>query len=259
MSCLTKLEMELHDHFHQHLKITKNDKKDDLDLQMQTPTLKDHMDKIVHLALHTKNVVLVESHNIQITPKDIKTLQKGAWVNDQVMDFYFSMIASRSANRNLPKVYAFSTFFYNKLLKKGHNVVGRWTKNVDLFSYDLILIPVHVNMHWFLVVIHIKERTIRSYDSLNRDNKECLSVLKHYIQKEYMTKHSKQLCSESWQMSEVHNIPEQMNNSDCRIYACKYAEFLSRQADLTFTRSDMTTCRHTMIYEILMDSLISYK
>ena len=130
MTCLKRLEMELPDQFHQYVKITPNDEKDESEHQLQPLTFTDHMNKIFHLAMHARNVALVESHNIQITPKDIKTSQKGQWVNDQIMDFYFSIIVDRSTSRNLPKVYAFSTFFYNKLLKTGHTAVRRWTKTL---------------------------------------------------------------------------------------------------------------------------------
>jgi len=52
----------------------------------------------------------------------------------------------------MPKVYSFNTFFYPKVLSGGHQAVRRWTKQVDLFSYDYVLVPVHLGMHWCLAV-----------------------------------------------------------------------------------------------------------
>merc|ERR1719198_375264 len=34
-----------------------------------------------------------------------------------------------------------------------HKVVERWTKNVDLFSKDIILIPINESLHWTLLII----------------------------------------------------------------------------------------------------------
>lgn len=57
------------------------------------------------------------------------------------------------------KVYSFSTFFFPKLRggggggqAGGHTVVKRWTKAVDLFLYDLILVPLHLGVHWAMAV-----------------------------------------------------------------------------------------------------------
>jgi len=68
------------------------------------------------------------------------------------MNFYFNLIQERSGSDNLPSVHVFNTFFYPKVLKEGHKGVRRWTKQVDLFSKDIILIPVHLGVHWCLAV-----------------------------------------------------------------------------------------------------------
>ena len=36
------------------------------------------------------------------------------WLNDEVINFYMGMICERSKGPDLPKVYAMSSFFYNK-------------------------------------------------------------------------------------------------------------------------------------------------
>ena len=55
------------------------------------------------------------------------------------------------------KVYAFNTFFYPKILGGGQPAVKRWTRKVDIFAHDYILIPVHLGMHWCLAVSRITE------------------------------------------------------------------------------------------------------
>jgi len=63
-----------------------------------------------------------------------------------------NLLMERGSGNNMPKVYSFSTFFYPKLISGGHQSVRRWTKQVDLFSYDYVIVPVHLGMHWCLAV-----------------------------------------------------------------------------------------------------------
>jgi Ulp1 family protease len=51
-------------------------------------------------------------------------------------------------------IHIFSTFFYLKLSTGGYSHVTRWTKNIDLFTKDIIIIPInHSQNHWSLYVI----------------------------------------------------------------------------------------------------------
>lgn len=54
-------------------------------------------------------------------------------------------------------------------------------KKVDLFSHDLILLPVHLGMHWCLAVIDFKSCQFLYYDSLLGSNSVCLARLRCVI------------------------------------------------------------------------------
>lgn len=93
------------------------------------------------------------------------------------------LIMERSKNNsNLPKVYAFNTFFYPKLVTNGHASLRRWTKKIDIFSYDIILIPVHLGMHWCMAVIDFRSKEVRYYDSMGAPNDRCLQALLYYLE-----------------------------------------------------------------------------
>ena len=49
-----------------------------------------------------------------------------------------------------------NTYFYTKLLSGGYSSVRNWTKNVDIFSYGLLLVPIHLDLHWALVVVDFR-------------------------------------------------------------------------------------------------------
>lgn len=83
------------------------------------------------------------------------------WPNDptflfsstpQVINFYMNLLVERSADPKLPSVNTLNTFFYPKLCSSGYSAVRRWTKKMDIFSKDILLVPVHLGVHWCLSV-----------------------------------------------------------------------------------------------------------
>ncbi len=76
----------------------------------------------------------------------------------QVINYYLWLAVERSEQREqrekraLPRCYAFSTFFYTKLSSDGFAGVSRWTRRLDLFTFDLVFVPVHLAVHWCLAV-----------------------------------------------------------------------------------------------------------
>lgn len=68
------------------------------------------------------------------------------------MNFYMGLLVERSKKQGYPAVYAFNTFFYAKLSSTSHKGVKKWTKGVDIFEHDIILVPIHLRTHWTLLV-----------------------------------------------------------------------------------------------------------
>ena len=52
---------------------------------------------------------------------------------------------------------------------------------MDLFSYSLVLVPVHLGMHWCLATIDMDTQSIVYYDSMGGNNK--VSVIKGWVLK----------------------------------------------------------------------------
>ncbi|KAI0981701.1 hypothetical protein GJ496_007947 [Pomphorhynchus laevis] len=155
------------------------------------------------------NSVLVDAFNIKITYRDIHTLKPTRWLNDQVINFYMQLILKRNNEKDsLPKTYAFSTFFYPRLLKDG---------------YDIILIPLHLGMHWALITIHVPDRQIRYYDSMVGSSRRCLDVIICYLSEEHLKRKGFPLNTYSWAKMKV-NCAQQLNADDCGVFACQFAE-----------------------------------
>ncbi|VEN33986.1 unnamed protein product [Callosobruchus maculatus] len=203
------------------------------------------------------NEVLAKKFNLNITRRDLRTLAGLNWLNDEVINFYMNLIIERSKQSpDRPKAFAFNTFFYPKLLKDGPQGLRRWTKRVDLFEHDMICIPIHLGMHWCMAIIDFRDKSIRYYDSMGSSNDRCLEALRHYLEAEHMDKKKTAFDTSDFTLENVKDIPQQMNGSDCGMFSCTFAEFLTRDAKITFSQEHMPYLRNKMVLEIITGELL---
>ncbi|XP_014238396.1 sentrin-specific protease 1-like [Trichogramma pretiosum] len=222
------------------------------------PELSDEMLKKVNSALADGfgDEVLVQSFGLQIRKRDIQTLSGLNWLNDEVINFYMNLLIERGKNTDFPSVYAMNTFFYPKLVAGGHASLKRWTRKVDLFSKDLIIIPIHLGIHWCMSIIDLKNKKISYYDSMGSSNQKCLNLLKQYLHDESLDKKKKTFDFTGWDLKCLKDIPQQMNGSDCGVFSCTFAEYVSANKEFNFSQDDMPYFRKKMIYEILTTKLL---
>ncbi|XP_034951004.1 sentrin-specific protease 1-like [Chelonus insularis] len=222
------------------------------------PELTDPMLAEVRNALNLRppDEVLVESFGLRITRKDIHTLAGLNWLNDEVINFYMNLLIARGENEKYPSVYAMNTFFYPKLISGGHSSLKRWTRKVDIFAKDIIVVPVHLGMHWVMSIIDFRDKSIRYYDSMGGKNPKCLVALRKYLEDESLDKKKKSFDTSDWTLENMENIPQQMNGSDCGVFSCTFAEFICANRELTFSQDNMPYFRNKMVYEILNVKLL---
>ena len=215
---------------------------------------------------------ITKGFHTMILSKDMARLNLDCKLNDEIVNYYFSLLERHSNRREFP-MYFFQTYFYTKLTStpatKGppgsgrdgkplrskvygrymadcnHAAVRRWTKKVDLFRYRLILIPVHEGDHWILVVVRIdqnddKKKTFRIhigvYDSLGTHNAKHVKVIKSYLQLEYYFHHGDY---KKW-IPRAHikgdakvDVPQQSNGFDCGVHVCASAYNLAHHVRST--------------------------
>ncbi|XP_072340017.1 sentrin-specific protease 2-like isoform X2 [Scyliorhinus torazame] len=202
--------------------------------------------------------VLSTGFKLRITRKDIGTLCNYNWLNDEVINFYMCLIMERNKEACFPRVYAFNTFFYLKLHAAGYQTVKQWTKGVDLFEKDLILVPVHLGVHWCLTVADLRKKIILHLDSMGQWNDDVCRTLLRYLQEESKNKKGRHLDSSEWILRSMraHEVPQQMNGSDCGVFVCKYADYIARDEQITFTQHDIPFFRMKMVWEILHKKLL---
>ncbi|XP_034656569.1 sentrin-specific protease-like [Drosophila subobscura] len=194
---------------------------------------------------------VVERFKLTIYREDLRRLAPGCWLNDNIINFYLCMIVERSQALGRPSVYAMSTFFTEKLLDGGgHAAVRRWTRHVDIFAYDLILVPVNQHLHWTLAVIDMAGQAITYYDSKAGENYKLLSALERYLCEEFEDKHGQPLDTSCWTKEHDAMTPQQSNNDDCGVYLCLLAKHLTSQPRPRFRNTNVEEYRKIMMLEI---------
>ncbi|XP_074658288.1 uncharacterized protein LOC141911196 isoform X2 [Tubulanus polymorphus] len=106
---------------------------------------------------------------ITVTNEDLNCLNELEFLNDVIIDFYLKYFLMEKLSEEVrAKTHIFSSFFYKRLTQKPqkgkedtnlslmvrrHGRVKQWTRKVDIFSKDYLIIPINENAHWYLAII----------------------------------------------------------------------------------------------------------
>ena len=94
---------------------------------------------------------------------DLERLDEGEFLNDNLISFYLRYLEQRLEEERpelAKRVYFFNTFFFATLTsahkgRKRFNYEGvqKWTRSIDLFTFDYIIVPINEQAHWYLAII----------------------------------------------------------------------------------------------------------
>ncbi|CAJ0857230.1 1209_t:CDS:2, partial [Entrophospora sp. SA101] len=205
---------------------------------------------------------IIDKFNLTVTYHDIHTLKPGTWINDQVINFYGKLIVERSTNNDdLPSVFVYSTQFMTKYLNSGYQGVSKWTKKVDIFSKDLLFVPIHSGAHWSLCLVDFQAFRIDYIDSMyGGGTAKGMDEVKEYLINECQNKKGENanLDFNSWaENPRLKKVPQQKNSYDCGVFTLAFIEHISRQAPLLFNQSLLPYFRKKIIYEIASGELLT--
>ncbi|XP_043288412.1 sentrin-specific protease 1-like [Venturia canescens] len=179
----------------------------------------------------------------EIKPQDLDTINGTNWLNDEIINNYMELIRD-------DKTYIMSTFFFPRLHINGYNAVRRWTKKVDIFKYEKMIVPINLDNHWCLAVIDFLARNIVYYDSFGRENPKYLITLRKYLIEEAKEKGNDQNKKEEWSLATKMDIPRQMNGYDCGVFVCLYAKHVIEKKEMNFTQQEMPQKRQQIRREL---------
>ncbi|OCH96573.1 cysteine proteinase [Obba rivulosa] len=218
-------------------------------------------------ALFAKRGVVGRCEREQVTDRDLSRLRPRQWLNDEIINFYGQMILLRAeASKENPgngkarergkplNAHYFSTFFWTKLKGEGYEKgrLAKWTKKIDLFAKDVVLIPVnHNNAHWTAAAINFRRKRIESYDSMGMERDQVFKQLRSYLDAEHRNKKKKPFDFTGWEDYTLPDTPQQENGYDCGVFTCQFLEALSRgEESFVFTQANMPYLRRRMVWEI---------
>lgn len=183
--------------------------------------------------------VIASMTGAQVEAHDIAKLRPGQWLNDEVINFYGQLIQQR-ANQAAPQpgdaspcwaVHVFSSFFWQNLTTRGYAGVRRWSRRVDLFTKDVVLMPINLGQaHWVCAAIDLRLRRFAYYDSMGMPSPAVLQRLRAYLADELKDKHGLALYLDDWEdYCAGDTSPQQSNGYDCGVFAAQTLEQLSRR------------------------------
>ncbi|NP_001131048.1 SUMO specific peptidase 5 L homeolog isoform X1 [Xenopus laevis] len=176
---------------------------------------------------------------------DLATLDGQNWLNDQVINMYGELIMDAVPD----KVHFLNSFFHRQLVTKGYNGVKRWTKKVDFFEKSLLLIPIHLEVHWSLITVNIPQKIISFYDSQGIHFKFCVENIRKYLLTEAREKNHPEFLQD-WQTAITKCIPQQKNDSDCGVFVLQYCKCLALDQPFQFSQEDMPRVRKRIYKEL---------
>lgn len=189
----------------------------------------------------------------RLTLDDLSTLANDNWLNDQVINMYGELIMESSDY----KVHFLNSFFHRQLMTKGYEGVKRWTKQIDLFSKNLLLVPVHLEVHWCLVTADFLKKTVCVYDSQGIGLQKVARNIVKYLSKEAQEKKHPAF-EMGWTVLLKEEIPQQSNENDCGVFVLEYSRCLALGEPLLFEQRDAPKIRKR-IYKELCDCMIHKK
>uniref|UniRef100_A0A3Q2UZS9 SUMO specific peptidase 3b n=1 Tax=Haplochromis burtoni TaxID=8153 RepID=A0A3Q2UZS9_HAPBU len=158
-----------------------------------------------------------------LTMDDLGTLYGQNWLNDQVMNMYGELVMD-SVPKKVRKLQT-------KLLQ-----LVLWM--VDIFQKDLLLIPIHLEVHWSLVSVDIPRRAITYFDSQRTLNRRCPKHIYKYLQAEAIKKDQQDFLT-GWTVS------------DLSLSAIlQYCKCLALGQQFNFGQQDMPRLRRQMYKEL---------
>ena len=87
----------------------------------------------------------------------------------------------------------------------------------------------------------------------------CINKLRRYIIDDAKNKDNIEYDLSDFTEGDVLDVPQQHNGSDCGVFTCKFADFESRNRELSFDQSHMTYFRMRIAAEVCLIFICNYR
>ncbi|XP_019418791.1 PREDICTED: probable ubiquitin-like-specific protease 2A [Lupinus angustifolius] len=206
-----------------------------------------------------------EPDAISISKRDVELLRPETFINDTIIDFYIKYLKNKIPDHKQDRCHFFNCFFFRKLAdldkdpssacdgKAAFQRVRKWTRRVNLFEKDYIIIPINYSLHWSLIVIchpgevvcfkgEFKESSkvpcILHMDSLKGSHKGLKNVFQSYLCEEWKVRHNNVADDDVLKFLHLRfislELPQQENFYDCGLFLLHYVERFLEEAPVNF-------------------------
>ncbi|KAM3754213.1 hypothetical protein ACB098_03G149700 [Castanea mollissima] len=211
-----------------------------------------------------------DPESIEICYVDINCLAPEGYLTSTIMNFYIRYIQLQASptNRAMCDYHFFNTYFYNKL-KEAVSYKGsdkdtyfakfrRWWKGVNIFQKAYVLIPIHEDLHWSLVIICIPDKEdetgpiILHLDSLRlHSSRSIFENIKSFMKAEWtylapeVAPLDLPIADKIWKHlprridDKIIAVPQQKNDSDCGLFVLFFMERFIEKAPERLKRKDL--------------------
>ncbi|XP_066373016.1 ubiquitin-like-specific protease 1D isoform X3 [Miscanthus floridulus] len=209
--------------------------------------------------------------SVEISSDDIRCLQPESLLSSPIMNFYI-MLSCRYLQGPMPSIirprgeyHIFNTYFFSKLeaikTKEDKTTyflkLRRWWKGVDIFRKAYILMPVHAETHWSLIIICMPAKEdqigpiILHLDSLKfHSSRWIFNVVNRFLKEEWSYL-NENISSEECPLRETVwknlprkvekrriEVPQQENDYDCGLFVLYYMQRFIQEAPERFQKKD---------------------
>jgi sentrin-specific protease 1 len=150
------------------------------------------------------------------------------WLNDEIVNGYYKFLVDRANDKvgydkssgGPPPFFAFGSAMYGKMVNDGVQSVSRWTRrpkldNKRVMDAEMLFFPVNSGIHWTLLTISPKARTIEYLDSMGGVNRKAFAIARQWLKME-----AKELYKEEEWKEVFGRSPMQTNSMDCGVFTC---------------------------------------
>lgn len=189
----------------------------------------------------------------ELTLRSIVTLEEGRWINSEVINNYLVTHALNTGAScghfpdPLPGVQ--SRVFYADTTFLPYVVVGKRKWRHNLFDYDFIVIPCHVNAnHYVALVANVATFHLESWDSLGNSQDYLRQIMIGWLDNEMSNRqhHGGRQETSTW-TTRAAACPLQDNGDDCGVFTLLAATYSHLGVADAYCQGDVAVVRKQLV------------
>ena len=171
--------------------------------------------------------IVLSYHNSLLRQSDLLLLEKGSWLNDNIIAFYFEYLERTFVNKFKSKVCYLNPSTSQMAKFLSYEELAPMLEGLNLSGVDFAFIAVNNNYsadnpggcHWSLLFFDRANGKFSHFDSFHKSNTPSAEIIVNVFKQIFV-------CSDVI-IVDVES-PQQVNYNDCGVYVISFADYLSQ-------------------------------